>query len=343
MSATDTAMDFWRSSGFHLVQRDSRGWLEVTPDFLRAYLARPEMRPVEDSCAAEHALYDALLADPTLPVGDDDLARLADPDASDNYRVVLRFRDVLIGHGTLEAAYLAIVTTARNDIPVLFVEQLVHAILRNILEGCPDPMRLRAAELFFREQNVSLDDGRVMLADDEVVDMFAQSGGMGGLGQLLVESMTPMRQVELDVLHEDNTEIYWPRSDRFDTVIDFRFTQPALDAFARVLEAWVSHFLGLKTRIQPMQSIRDERWSWHVGLDADATRILNGLYEGRDVPLDELERIIGLFRMEIRDTTSVTKAMRGKPVYLGLAMTAAGKLRMKPQNLLTNLPLAESA
>lgn len=343
MSATDTAMDFWRSSGFHLVQRDSRGWLEVTPDFLRAYLARPEMRPVGESCEAEHALYDALLADPTLSVGEEDLARLADPDASDNYRIVLRFRDVLIEQGTLEAAYLAIVTAARNDIPILFVEQLVHAILRNILEGCSDPMRIRAAELFFREQNVSLDDGRVMLADDEVVDMFAQSGGMGGLGQLLVESMTPMRQVELDVLHEDNTEIYWPRSDRFDTVIDFRFTQPALDAFARVMEAWVSHFLGLKTRIQPMQSIRDERWSWHIGLDAEATRVLNGLYEGREVALDELERIIGLFRMEIRDTTSVTKAMRGKPVYLGLAMTAAGKLRMKPQNLLTNLPLAERA
>jgi hypothetical protein len=30
----------------------------------------------------------------------------------------------------------------------------------------------------------------------------------------------------------------------------------------------------------------------------------------------------------------------GKPVYLGLAMTAAQTLRLKPQNLLLNLPLA---
>jgi len=30
----------------------------------------------------------------------------------------------------------------------------------------------------------------------------------------------------------------------------------------------------------------------------------------------------------------------GRPVYLGLAMNADGVLRLKPQNLLLNLPLA---
>jgi len=29
----------------------------------------------------------------------------------------------------------------------------------------------------------------------------------------------------------------------------------------------------------------------------------------------------------------------GRPVYLGMAMNAKGKLRLKPQNLLVNLPL----
>ncbi|WP_174436781.1 DUF6352 family protein [Azospirillum brasilense] len=40
--------DFWKESGFHLLTRDADGWLAVTPDFLRAYLMRPEMRPPED-------------------------------------------------------------------------------------------------------------------------------------------------------------------------------------------------------------------------------------------------------------------------------------------------------
>ena len=33
----------------------------------------------------------------------------------------------------------------------------------------------------------------------------------------------------------------------------------------------------------------------------------------------------------------------GKPVYLGLAMSAEHTLKLKPQNLLINLPLAASA
>jgi hypothetical protein len=32
--------------------------------------------------------------------------------------------------------------------------------------------------------------------------------------------------------------------------------------------------------------------------------------------------------------------MAGRPVYLGLCRTADGQVRLKPQNLLVNLPLA---
>ena len=106
-------------------------------------------------------------------------------------------------------------------------------------------MRLRAAELFFREQSASVDDGRLMLADEEIVEMHAPAGTETGLGQLLAETGTPIKSVALDVLDEDNKSIYWARSDRFDTVIDFRFEQPAPDAFARVIESWLEHLLKL--------------------------------------------------------------------------------------------------
>jgi hypothetical protein len=36
-------------------------------------------------------------------------------------------------------------------------------------------------------------------------------------------------------------------------------------------------------------------------------------------------------------------AVAGKPVYLGLAMDDEGVVRMKPQNLIVNLPLAAKA
>src|SRR3546814_11461519 len=80
--------DFWASSGFHLLQRDENGRLAVTDDFLRAYVSRPELAPVEESCAAEIALHRALLEDPRLSVPLEHIAHLADSDARENYQTV---------------------------------------------------------------------------------------------------------------------------------------------------------------------------------------------------------------------------------------------------------------
>lgn len=334
----------WHSSGAYLLNRlPGRGGLEVTADYLRAYLARPELAPVEESCEAERQLHAALLDDPVMQVDEAALAAFADQDARDNYRIFLSFRDLLISSGTLEKAYLAIVRGQAGNVPPLFVEQMVHAITAGILHGQTDPLRWRAAELFFRPQNVSADEGQLMLADEEVVDLHAETGGMGGLGQLVMEAATPLKQVQLDVLDEDNKQIYWQRSERFDTVIDFRFTQPANDAFARVVEHWISHFLGLAVRVQPVQRIDDGNWTWHIGMDAEATRLLNKLYNGEELSLDEQVSIIGLFRMNILDGRAVLDRARGRPVWLALAKTPAGKLVMKPQNLLLNMPLQSGA
>lgn len=327
----------------HLVEVNGDGWLTVTPDYLRAYYTRPEVHPIDTSCAEETRLFEDLMADPFLAVPDERLGTLQDQDAAYNYKVVLGFRDHLMKAGTIEGAYLRIMRSEQLDIPPVFVDQMVHLIARNVLKDCDDPIRLRAGELLFREQNVSTDDGRVMLADEEIVSMHATTGGLGSLGQLLVDNETPLRKVEMDVLSEDNGSIYWERSDRFDTVIDFRFTQPALDAFARVLESWVLHMLRLEVRVEPRQSIKDEHWSWHIGLDRESTRILNALYEGKELAEGDGDRLIALFRMWVEDESALIETVRGKPIYLGLAMTADKIVKMKPQNLLTNMPLPPEA
>ena len=149
--------------------------------------------------------------------------------------------------------------------------------------------------------------------------------------------------LELDVLDEDNKQDYWARSDRFDMVVDFRFTQPALDAFARVAEAWIEHFLQLKTHIEPCQSIKDEQWSWHIGMDRVSNRILNTLYEGKELAPGDDELLIALFRMRLEDDRALVETMRGKPIYLGLAMSDEKTIKMKPQNLLMNMPLPREA
>jgi hypothetical protein len=76
-----------------------------------------------------------------------------------------------------------------------------------------------------------------------------------------------------------------------------------------------------------------------VGLDVDATSILNALYKGEDVAPEELERMIALFRLEFRDASAAVPEMQGRPVYLGLACRPDRTLRVKPQNLVTSLPL----
>jgi hypothetical protein len=335
--------DFWLSSGFRLLARDPRGNLQITEDFLRAYLDRPELRPVAASCAEEIALHRALLAEPRRRVGEQQLAAFADADARDNYRHLLRFRDRLLQSPSLEACYLGLFRGGAIDIPPLFVDHLAHAILRGVLADATDPLRLRAAELLFRSQKVTVEDGAIMLADEETVEMYAATGGFGTLGRLLAEAETPTRSVSLDVLDETNGALYWPRSDRFDTVLDLTFGRPGLDALCRVLEAWVAHLLGVVARIEPVQAIRDERWSWHVGLDSEATAILNTLYAGEALPEDRLRQLLALFRLSVADPAAMRPELAGKPIYLGLAMTADRRLRLKPQNLVTNLPLARSA
>jgi Family of unknown function (DUF6352) len=337
------AHDFWKSAGMHLLERDGEGWLGVTPQFLRAYFTRPEVHPLDTSCAAEIALHDALMEDPFRPVAETEIAAVADTEAADNYRVVLAFRDVLARAGTVEGAYLRLMRQASIAIPPVFIDQMVHVILRNMLDGTNDPMRLRAAELFFREQSATTDEGRIMLADEEIVEMHARTGTETGLGQLLAETGTPMKSVALDVLDEDNAQIYWARSDRFDTVVDFRFEQPAPDAFARVVEAWLEHLLRIEARVEPRPRLDDPDWRWHIGLDREATRILNALYEGKTPALDDMASIVGLFRMRIPDDRLLLDRVKGRPIYLGLAMDARKRVKMKPQNLLTNLPLVAEA
>ncbi len=332
--------DFWRESGYHLLARDAEGRLAVTPDFLRAYLMRPEMRPPEDACDAERALHGGLMDDPARPVPARMVEALADADARDNWRVWLGFRDRLLDAGTLEAAYLRLFREGVRGVPSLFIDQMVHAILRGVLDGTPSGLRARAGELLFRPQTVSVEEGRVRLADSETVAMLASTGGFGSLGRLVVEAGTAPRSVELDILDETSHQHYWERDSRHDTVLDITFAAPGLDALCRVLESWVAHFLGVAVSIHPVQRIRDERWVWHVGLDGEATAILNDLYNGAEPEEERLARILALFRLEFADPAAMRADLAGRPVYLGLAMAPDRTLRLKPQNLLVNLPLA---
>ncbi|HEV2040017.1 MAG TPA: DUF6352 family protein, partial [Casimicrobiaceae bacterium] len=170
--------EFWTSCGYRLLKADSDGRLVVTNEFLKSFLLRPELAPVPESCAAECALHDRLLARPRDDVTEASLSAITDPDARENYRVWLRFRNRLAGAATLEQAYVGLFAGAGVDVPPSFVHQLTQILLRHVLGDDADPLEARCAEMLFRTQKISvLDDGAVMAADERSVELYATTGG----------------------------------------------------------------------------------------------------------------------------------------------------------------------
>jgi hypothetical protein len=333
--------NYWESSGYRLLGKGSDGRLTVTDDFLRSFLLRPELAPVAESCAAELAIADALTANPRAAIGAVELDAIRDADARDNYQIFLRFRARLAGAPSLEAAYVELFRGDGVDVPPVFVHQLTQVLVRHVLGDDADPLAARVAEMFFRRQRISVnDDGAVMAADDATVELHATSGGFGSLGELLNRNRTPTRSIDLDVLDRDNADVYWERDERHDLAVSLNRGRPALEALTRVLERWIAHFLGVDVSIKPQREIDDARWVWHVGLDAEASALLNDLYNQADVDESRMARLLCLFELTFADPADMRAAIAGRPVYLAMAMDAGNRLVLKPQNLLLNLPLA---
>jgi len=333
--------DFWPSSGYRLLAQTGDRRLQVTDDFLRMHLLRPELAPIAESCDDELRLHEALLAVPRRAVAPIEIDAVADADVRDNIRIWLRLRDRLLAADTIEAAYSQLFQGAGVDVAPLFVHQLTQILCRHVLGEAADPLQARMAECLFRTQRISVrDDGAVMAADEETVERFAVDGGFGSIGELLRQQHTALRTVDLDVLDSGNADSYWSRDERFDTAVSLNRGQPALDALCRVLEKWIAHFHAATVTIRPQQAIDDKKWVWHVGLDAEASTLLNDLYNKVEVDEARLGRLLCLFQLDFANPNDMRPALSGRPVYLAMAMDAAGNLRLKPQNLLLNLPLA---
>lgn len=359
---------FWPSRNFQALYPqlavNPSGWLVPTDDYWRLFLQRPELALVPESCPAEQALHAALLAEPSrpflisaLPAA---LAAVQDPDARDSYALFLRFQAGVQAAGTLEAYYLSRLAEPppgeqRDLIPPLFIDWLVQAIARQVLDDSGDAFELRAAEMLFQSQRISSTDGQVLSGDLATLDMLNETGGLGDMGRFLAEAQAPMRSLDLQVLSEANAVDYWQQRGQYSFLLDlthevthdlshgllFKMTRArsGLKALASVLQRWVRHFLGVAVRITPLQKIDDAAWRWHIGLDAQASALLNDLYDGRAVEPERLQRLISLFRLDFEDPQDMRPDVAGKPIYLGLMRTADGVVRLKPQNLLVNLPL----
>ena len=352
---------FWTGCGHQHLRRNARGWLQATPDYWRLWLQRPELALVPESCAAEQRLHQALMDTPNRTVTPAELNAIADEDARGNYALFLRFRDEVENAGSLESAYMAWMQSGQIQLPPLFIDLVVQAIVCNVLDGTHDAWTWRAAELLFRRQRITVQNGRVLAGDSETLDRLQANGGLGEMGRLLMEAGASLKAVDVRVLHTDNAEQYFAQREglgRYAFLLDMTHeiqnklphglvlnmvnARSGLKALSLVLERWVKHFLGVAVQITPVQKVDDPAWRWHVGLDATATALLNDLYQGQALDDARQQQLISLFTLRFEDPQAMRADVRGKPVYLGLAMDAQGLLKLKPQNLLLNLPLARS-
>ncbi|OYU98504.1 MAG: hypothetical protein CFE45_16240 [Burkholderiales bacterium PBB5] len=355
-------LDFWPECGHRHLDRTAPDRLQPTAAWWAHWLDRPELALVAESCPAEIRLHQALRAQPLRPVAEADLQALADADVRHNYRLWLQLRDGLQAAGSLEAWYCGLFAPGAGPItlPPLFIDLVVQALLRELLEVGGDAFEARAAELLFRPQRITLHDGRVLAGDRSAVDETSASGGFGSLGRLLAQAQAPLRAAQLAVLAPDNTGDYFHQASqtpaRHNFLLDLTpsvpktlapgvsvplaLTHSGLGALARVLQRWVARLLGVAVRIQPVAKLDDVRW--HLGLDAEATVLLNDLHHGATLSPARQQQLIGLMRLDFTDPADMRPAVAGQPVLLGLAMDAQHQLRLKPQNLLLNLPLADA-
>jgi hypothetical protein len=229
-----------------------------------------------------------------------------------------------VRHRTLEAAYLSLVREGLK-FPPLFQDQIVQVILRNLLDDCEDALVLRAAELFYRPQKLAVLGGSLLAADAEKFSAPPPLVSLLGLEPVV------------EVLNPDNAAAYWGRSDSFDLALDLTAGRRGLAALGEVVARWVRHLLGTEVEIEAVTQLRDINFTWYVGLDSNATRMGDALWSGK--PVDAREFIVGLYRLGFAGDADVIERMRGEPTYLIVAGSSDMTLRLKPQNLITGLPL----
>jgi hypothetical protein len=144
---------------------------------------------------------------------------------------------------------------------------------------------------------------------------------------------------QIEVMDDANAASYWHRSDMFDLGLDLSAGQRGLAALAEAMSRWIRHLLAIDVTIEPLAELRDAKFTWYVGLDSEATRIGDRLWNDEFLDDSMAGRVAALFQLVFSDHTAIIDGRMNDPVYLILAASPDQVLRMKPQNLVTGLPV----
>jgi len=149
-------------------------------------------------------------------------------------------------------------------------------------------------------------------------------------------------EAEIDIMSDENAQHYFEHSDLFHVALDLTGGRRGLVALAEAMRRWIAHIMNIDVTIEPLTALRDAKFTWYVGLDADGSRIGDRLWDGEPLEESDAATVVGLFQLTFRDPARLIEKVRGEPVYLILAMSPDKLLRFKPQNLVTGLPVREA-
>ena len=244
--------------------------------FLRSLLELPELALVDESCADERRLHEALVERDRGGGRPERLAALADADARCELRDLPRASAMpCCAAGTLEAYYLALLrggphrhaAGVRRRVVAAIVEHLLGPAIATRSSAAPRSCcTVRSGSRIARRprpprRRVDADRAGAAPASTSSAVCCADTATTSPTCRY---SAPPTRNA-FD--RRRRPARLRPRPDPRGRVNDLghglRFTMARADsglkALARVLERWVAHFLGVRTTIRPLQRIDDPR------------------------------------------------------------------------------------
>src|SRR5262249_13458698 len=119
-----------------------------------------------------------------------------------------------------------------------------------------------------RTQRMTVHEGSLLAADEELI-----AGTSGMPASPLVSMLGLPAEANIEVMTDDNGKDYFDRSDQFDMALDLTAGRRGVAALAQAVQRWTTHILGVDVAIEPLIEMRDAKFTWYVGLDAEGSRI----------------------------------------------------------------------
>ena len=120
--------------------------------------------------------------------------------------------------------------------------------------SCEDAYVVRAAELFFRPQKLTIHEGSLIAADEETVE-----GASKQTVSPLVSMLGLPSPTDVDVLNDSSAGSYWERSDQFDMALDLTGGRRGHAALSAVITRWVEHLLSVAVTVEPLVRGRERQ------------------------------------------------------------------------------------